>query len=179
MFSIIGTTSMTSEDVIHDIITIENEVYPENMRGDFESIRARFTKYPEMFFLVYDKDKIVGYFCYFPISQKLYEEIVFNKAFRDGDIKPESIVSLEKASHIYALSIAILKKYQNLGIAEKLMKIFDDFIKTKCSEGCKIEDIVATVVSIDGERCAKKNGFQLCHDAWREKGYKIYKKIIQ
>ena len=178
MIKILSSSCKTSDDIIHDILKIENEVYTEDMRGDFESIKARFNKYPEMFFLAYDEDKKVGYFCYFPISQKLYEEIVYDKAFRDGDIKSEDIVSIEETSHIYALSIAIYKNYQNMGIGKAIMKKFDDFIKMKCSEGCKIKDIVATVVSSDGEKCAKQNGFQLCHDMWREKSYKIYKKNI-
>ncbi len=178
MFTIVASNKDTKEDIINEIIKIENEVYEESMRGDYKSIKARFYKYPEMFFLAYIENKIVGYFCFFPISQKLYEDIVCKKEFRDSDIIPEDIVPFEETSHIYALSIAILKNYQNLGIGKALMDNFENFIGNKKLEGYDIEDIIATVVSKDGEKCAIKNGFELCHDVWDEKGYKIYIKRI-
>lgn len=50
MVTVIASSSDTSEDIIYDLMEIESAVYSENMRGEYESIKARFQKYPEMFF---------------------------------------------------------------------------------------------------------------------------------
>ena len=100
MLSVIASNYETKESIISELMEIENEVYAEDMRGEYESIKARFEKFPEMFFLAYDRDRIVGYFCFFPISQKLYEEMVNKGCFRDDDIEPEDIVPLQETRHV-------------------------------------------------------------------------------
>ena len=62
MVTVTASNSDTKEDIIYELMEIESAVYPENMRGEYASIKARFQKWPEMFFLAYDQDKIVGYF---------------------------------------------------------------------------------------------------------------------
>lgn len=181
MVEIIASNRNTEEEIFHEVMDIEAEVYTDDMRGDYQSIQSikgRFNKYPEMFFLACEDGKIVGYFCFFPICQKLYEEIVHMGYFRDDDIKPEDIVSIETAKHIYIFSVAVYKKYQDTGLADEMMKQFEMFIDKCKEEGSQIENVIATTVTDDGEKFAKKYGFNLHLDR-RQEGFKIYLKELK
>lgn len=72
--------------------------------------------------MAYDEDEIVGYFCFFPITQKIYDDVMYKGYFRDDDIKAEDILPMETARHIYLLSVALYKEYQDKGIADKMME---------------------------------------------------------
>lgn len=124
--------------------------------------------------MAYHQDKIVGYFCFFPISQKIYDDITHMGCFRDDDIKPEDILSLETARHIYILSVALYQEFQNKGIADKMMAEFENLIYKRNAEGCQIEDIIATTVTDDGEKFVKRYGFKLHFDNWKKERFKIY-----
>lgn len=50
MVRVIASNCDTEEDIIYALMKIESGVYSENMRGEYESIKVRFQKYPEMFF---------------------------------------------------------------------------------------------------------------------------------
>lgn len=178
MVRVIASNCDTKEDIIYALMKIERAVYSENMRGEYESIKARFQKYPEMFFLAYDEDEIVGYFCFFPITQRIYDDVMYKGCFRDDDIKAEDILPMETARHIYLLSVALYKEYQDKGIADKMMEEFQILIDKRNKDGGQIEDIIATVVTDDGEKFAERYGYKLHFDNWEKEGYKIYVRRI-
>ena len=179
MVTITASNSDTKEDIIYELMEIESAVYPENMRGEYASIKARFQKWPEMFFLAHDQDKIVGYFCFLPISQRVYDDVIHRGCFRDDDIAPEDILTLETARHVYILSVALYQKFQNKGIADKMMEEFEKLVYDKNAEGCRIEDIVAATVTADGEKLAKRYGFKLHFDNWEKEGFKVYVRRLE
>ncbi|MCR4642124.1 MAG: GNAT family N-acetyltransferase [Lachnospiraceae bacterium] len=151
-------------------MAIETEVYVEDMRGEYDNILARFRKYPEMFFIAYDEDHVVGYFCFFPICQKLYDQIM-EGLFRDDDITPAEIVPIEEARHMYILSVAILKEYQDTGIADEMMRRFEEVISRH-----HIQNVLASTVTEDGEKYAIRYGYRMFCDRLEQAGYRIYVK---
>lgn len=176
MIKIICSDENTDEKIIYRLMDIEAKEYEPCWRGEFSSIRERFIKYPEMFYLVYDGEELVGYFCYFPISQKLYEDIAVKFQFHDDDILPDDIVPIKEASHLYLLSVVILKQYQDTGVADEIMKMFENFISQKRQEGVYIKDVIASTVTNAGEKFVKRYGYELMYEQRQLEGFKIYKK---
>lgn len=163
----------TSSDVIYDLMDIEKDVYKENERGHFDSIERRFNKNKQMFILLYDEDKIIGYLCFFPITKELHDRILHNDDFYDDNIEAKDVIPYGKENYIYFISIALYKKYQGLGFGKKMMDAFMKKLKEKESAGYKIKDILASAVSQQGERIAKKYGFALLNDMSKQFGYKL------
>lgn len=175
MVRLIQSNINTREEIIFELMDIEREVYDIKYRGEFQAIRERFRQFPDMFILAYDSEKIIGYFCFIPISERLYEEMTIKGIFHDDDILPVDIASLEECYHIYLLSVAIYKQYQNTGIAEEMMEKFETLLKT--SSYRKVKDVIASTVTADGEKYIRRYGYKIISDK-QSLGFKIYQKSI-
>ena len=175
---IIRSDAKTEEAIIYDLMAIESDVYSPEYCGQYESIVRRFQKYKEMFLLAYDKDRnqAIGYLCYFPISERLHEELLSHEAFHDDDIVPEDVVDLTECNYIYLLSIAIYKDYHGKGIGKALMSSFLEQMKIEQGRGHAIQDIITSVVTKQGERMAEEFGFQMLKDCMETEKYKLYRK---
>lgn len=167
---------LTPSTIIYDLIQIETDVYIPDFRGEFDSIEKRFNQFKEMFVLAYDGEEIIGYLCYFPISKSLHDELLYQEGFHDDDILPKDVKSFEESSYVYLLSVALLKKYQGLGIGRKMYEAFEAKMKEEVSKGHVIDDIIASVVTDQGENLLVKNGYELIHDYMETDQYKLYKK---
>ena len=178
MILIKASNKDTKNSVIYELMKIENQVYKEEFRGKYNSIYKRFLKFPEMFYIAFDNKRIVGYLCYFPISDSLYRDIVENGIFCDDDIEPKDVVPFSSKTHLYFLSIAIYKEYQDRGIADRMMEEFEKRINLEKEKGNYVKDITAATVTEDGEKFALKYGYKLLYDKLDENGYKIYRKDI-
>lgn len=165
------------EEIISGVMAVEEKVYKPEDRGTQSSILRRMEKYPEMLILAQVDGKIVGYLCYFPISEKLYTDIVQNGSYHDDDIQPEDVVPFSKHTHLFVISAAIYPEFQNSGVAGRMMQYLDEQVKSKREEGYKVQDITTIAISPDGERLATRYGFQLHSDNGRE--YKVYKKMLE
>lgn len=108
----------TSDEIISELIKIEEDVYLPEYQEEYESIRKRFHKFKEMFVLAYDKDVLIGYLCFFPISKKLHEEIVGEEGFHD-DIDAADVCKLSDKNHVYFLSIALKKLIMEEGLEKE------------------------------------------------------------
>lgn len=172
-FTIKYSDLYTSNDIIYDLMNIEKDVYEEKDRGQFDSIEKRFNKNKEMFVLLYHKDEIIGYLCYFPITKKLHDKIMASDVFYDDNIEPEDVLSYGKENYIYFISIALYKEYQGYGLGTKMMDAFIKKLKDKNNSGYKIKDVLASAVTKQGEEISKKYGFNLLSDKSNKYGFKL------
>ena len=156
--------NMTSDQVIYELMKIEEDVYKPEYRGEYEAICKRFRRYREMFVLAYDGNKIIGYLCYFPVSHGMHEAILSEGAFHDDDIQPEDVMPLGDKNEIYILSTALYKSYHGKGIGRAMMNAFLHKMKEEKEKGREIRDIIASVVTEQGERVAREFGFELVKD---------------
>lgn len=163
----------TSNEIIYDIMDIEKDVFKEKERGHYDSIERRFNRNKEMFVLAYDKDKLIGYLCFFPISKRLHDDILNSNKFFDDNIKEEDVLLFEKENYLYLISIALYKKYQGLGIGKMMMDAFFTKVKELKDKGCNVSDILASAVSSQGEMISKKYNFTMFKDLSKEYGYKL------
>lgn len=168
--------SSTSDEIILELMKIESDVYAPEYRGEYDSIAKRFHKFRDMFVFAYDGDKVIGYLCFFPISKRLHDEIVYSEGFHDDDIEPEDVVQLTHNNYIYFLSIALYKAYQGRGIGRTMVDAFFDKLKEESEKGRNIEDIVASVVTDQGEKIARDYGFSLVKDYSETAHYKLFRK---
>ena len=174
--SIKHSDESTSDEVIYELMKIEKDVYAPEYCGEYDLICRRFHKYRDMFILAYDEDKIIGYLCFFPISKKLYNEILYTRKFHDDDIEPGDVMAMSANNNIYFLSIALYKKYHGKGIGKAMMDTFFSDMKKEKNNGHNIDDIVASVVTNQGENIMKKYGFSIENDYAESAHYKLYRK---
>lgn len=165
----------TSEDIIYDLMEIEKDVYPEGMRGEYDSICSRFSKNKNMFILACDNDKIVGYLCFFPISKRLHDEILNERVFRDDDISADDVVEFSQRNYIYLISIALYKAYQGQGIGKLMMDAFIDTLVTMKTRQKDVVDILASVVTYQGKYMVEKYGFTLVREPIKNEHFLLYK----
>lgn len=171
---IIESNSDTKCEIINDLMKIEEAVYKEDYRGEFESIRARFERFRDMFIFAYDGDKMIGYFCWFPISKNLHDKIIVDKALFDDDIAPVDVVDIGEVNYIYIISVAILPEYQNKNIGTKMMKKFYRIMKSYDKKGKRILDVLTSVISTKGEKLVLGSGFVMVENRI-ESGYRLYR----
>ena len=168
------SNSNTKYEIINDLMRIEKIVYEESCRGKYDSIKARFEIFSNMFILAYDGDELIGYLCWFPISKMLHNRIIVDKALFDDDIKPEDVVDIGEENYIYIISVAILPEYQRRNIGTEMMKKLIRILKAYSENGKKIKDVLTSVISEKGEGLVLKNGFVMVENR-SESGYKLYR----
>ena len=94
-------------DFIKDIMCLDSLAYNEDMQGTYDSINNRFKKNKDSYILAYDNKKLVGYICFFPISDELYSEMLISDTMKDDDISPDDIVSYKEGKKHNKLQINI------------------------------------------------------------------------
>ena len=95
-------------------------------------------------FLLTVEDKIVGYFLFYSITKKLFDEILSLKYDGDYDFS-ESEVNV-KSNFFYVPSVLVLKEYRKycVPLLKKLLK-----------ESSKKKNLVAITISNEGKRMAE------------------------
>ncbi len=164
----------TSEDIVYDLMKVEESAYEPEYRGEYDSILRRFRKYKEMFVLASCRGRIVGYLCFFPISRRLHDDIMYSDTFHDDDIAESDVMHLGASNNIYLLSVALMKEYQNQGIGKRMMESFFARMRQYAGNGCDIEDILASVVTGQGESLAREFNMKEIKNNMQSKGYKLF-----
>ena len=120
-------------DFIKDVMCLDSLAYNEDMQGTYDSISNRFKKNKESYILAYDNKKLIGYICFFPISDELYSEMLISDTMKDDDISPDDIVSYKegKKHNIFIISIVIDPSYRDKEAIKLITNEFIKFIKEK------------------------------------------------
>lgn len=168
-----------SDDIIKNVMAIENIVYSPEYRGEFESIKARMCFCPQMLFLAYDGDEMIGYLCWIPVLQDLYESIATDGELHDDDVIPEQMLNAEVTRCILLVSVAVLPEYQRYGVATEMMAQFEDYIKHSVDSKYKTHHIVTCAVSDSGNALANYCGYTLVHYNWIDGHYNVYIKDLK
>ena len=147
--------------LINNILKIDALVYPEHLQGSFDEVHARFNANREMFVLLYDESEIIGYICFFPIVDTLYESILSEDKMFDSDIPSEMIQAYEphKTYKLYVISAVIHPDYQGKGLSRLLVDGFHKFLLDKNKKGINFSSALATSVTSEGEALCRKLGF--------------------
>ena len=62
----------TDEGFLKDVLNVDKRVYPREIQGTLEELKERYKSKNQHFLLVYKEEKVVGYICFFPITDDLF-----------------------------------------------------------------------------------------------------------
>jgi len=176
---------------INTILDIDASVYPESLRGTFKEVYNRFKANNDIFILLYDDDKIIGYLCLFPIKDILYNKILNEDKLFDSDISGEYLEQYipYNTYKLYIISVVILPEYQNQGLSKYLKNGFYNYIFNKKKNNILFSKTLSTSVSLAGKRFFKKmkfrvkkslsEGYDLCELIMNYKFYKYLKGVCK
>ncbi len=147
-------------EFLYDILKIDNEVYDEDLCGDFDSLNSRFQASKESYLLLFDEDKMVGYMAFFPISDDLYTKITTLDMVFDDNIDPIELVPYSNNYHMYIISIAIKESYRDKNGIKLLLAEFAALLDEKQKEGFSPSELTALAVSGDGSKLLNSIGLK-------------------
>jgi ribosomal protein S18 acetylase RimI-like enzyme len=135
----------------------------------------RFLACPNLYTVAIYENELIGYICYFPITDSLYDSISDADRFYNNNIRAHDIADLDKDfdNHIYLLSVAIRKEYQERGIGSSLMLKMLDAINHNIKNDYAISDITATAVDDRSGRLLQKYGFTTIGNLYEHNEYKL------
>jgi len=142
-------------DFFEDILKLN---IAQDKKCNNENLKTAFKKNKESYILAYRGMELIGYICFFPISKQLSSKIQNTKSV-DDKIKPDDILSKcpeNKETDVVIISVAVLRDYQNKGIAKELANRLFATLSEKIQAGCKIKNVFGY--------CYTTAGASLCHD---------------
>ena len=149
---------------------LDQLVYSEAMAGNINSDSKRFKKVPESFLLLMDSDNIIGYICFFPVTDYFYNGMLSSDKLYDNNIVPKDMETFEIGNHhhIFIISMVINPNYKGKGLFRMLTKAFKDRIKKYHDNGYYISDISGYAVSGAGEHILKSFGCEIVKEIYDE-----------
>jgi GNAT superfamily N-acetyltransferase len=143
----INMQNFSREFIFDSIQKIDHAVFDENGLASLQSDIDRYEAYKDSYILALHEGQIIGYLCYFPITEEFYARILAGTEVYDGDIKSADICNLHgNFNYIFLLSVAILPEYQKKGISKQFSGILqEEFMKIK------IRDMVSYAFTAGGE----------------------------
>lgn len=155
---------------LKQVYHLDKLVYSEAMAGNIDSDSLRFKKVPESFLLLQTKDKVIGYLCFFPVTDVFFKGMLQSDNLYDNNIIPKDMETFEKGRnhHIFIISMVIDPEYKGLGLYKKITKSFKDRIKKYNDEGFFISDISGYAVSGAGEHILRSYGCEIVKEIYDE-----------
>lgn len=159
-------------DFLHEVLAIDSLIYPIDICGTYESVNERYLANRDSYLLAIEDNKIIGYFCFFPIVDALYDSIMGTDALFDDNIGYHQICEYKSSNNLMLISIAIHPAFQNKEAIVQLTNHFHQFIKAKNAAGFNIKSIVATAISVDGKNALERLGFSYLKTI--QDGYQLF-----
>lgn len=170
-------SNVFDETIVKAVIELDALVYPEDLRGDTLGERARFKKDPTSFLLLKANERIVGYFCFFPITKMLQDTVFTTSKLVDNDIGPDDITPYKRGEKHMLFIISIVVHPKHRGAPSKmLLDAFFQSVKHMHQTHYPIEAMVAYAVSGKGSSTLERFGFGKYKTV--EQGYTLYHATI-
>lgn len=162
--NVVASNHELSDEELKRVLEIDSLVYPESYQSTYEQVLLRFNCNRGCFTTLLNEGKIVGYICYFPITQRLREGIVNGTYTNDVDLASEDVLAYEASQgSLYIISLAIDPKYQGTDALKVMMSAFEHRLNTLALT-YGIEEVLAVTVSEKGRTTLEKQGFNLMRD---------------
>ena len=148
--------------LLNDLLAIDSRAYPKHLQETFAEVNSKFLVNRDMYVLLYDDDKLVGYLCLFPIREELYEKIVNNNRPLELSIPGNFLDQYVpfKTYRLYILSAVIDPEYQMKGLSKYLIEGFYRYVLNKKNNNIFFSAALATAVTTAGETMLKKMHFK-------------------
>lgn len=145
---------------IMNILELDAEGYPSEFQGNFSSVMDRVLSNRDCLIMVRFQEKIVGYICFFPICESLFNEIMNSSNMYDNDIVGTQIIEYGLNSNLFIISIVISDKYRNGEVIKILNNSFKRWIANKIDKGITFQNFLAYSISTDGVKWLHNFGFE-------------------
>jgi GNAT superfamily N-acetyltransferase len=153
----------TEYDFIPDVLALDADVYDKELQGTYESVQGRYNMNKESYVLAYkNRKKLIGYICFFPITEIFREVLLKSEKPFDDDISPENIAPYSKNSEqdVFIISAVVDPEYQGNGIGKKMMDQLFYFLSKKIRSGHRIKNIYTYAYTAGGEALCESTGFK-------------------
>ncbi len=142
---------------------LDSLVYLPEDQSTLEYDTKRYMKNKESHILMYDNDEIVGYLCYYPISESLFDEIKYGKYYDDTYLSSNDVLVFEsnRSYSVYIMSVVLHPDYQNKSLSKMFLKALKDKEKELKNKNIVISNWIAIAVSKQGERFSKSLGLEV------------------
>jgi len=143
----VNLQGLSRQEIFDSIQEIDRSVFHDNGLATQQSDIDRYEAYKDSYIFALYEGKIIGYLCFFPITEKFYELVIEGKKVYDGDIASTDICNLkDDSNYIFLLSLAIKPEFQRKGISKLIYEILnEEFSKIK------IKGLVSYAFTIGGE----------------------------
>ena len=143
----INLQGLSRQGIFDSIQEIDRSVFHDNGLATQQSDIERYEAYKDSYIFALSNGKIIGYLCFFPITENFYESVIKGEKVYDGDIASTDICNLnDNSNYIFLLSVAISPEFQKKGISKRFSEILvEEFSKIK------IKDMVSYAFSTGGE----------------------------
>jgi GNAT superfamily N-acetyltransferase len=143
----VNLLGFSRQEIFNSIQEIDRSVFHDNGLATQQSDIDRYEAYKDSYIFAISEGKIVGYLCYFPITEDFYNRIMKGTKVYDGDIASTDICGLnDTLNYMFYLSVAIFPAYQKRGISKRFSEII---IKEMSS--IKIKDTISYAFTLEGE----------------------------
>jgi GNAT superfamily N-acetyltransferase len=156
----INLQGLGRQEIFDSIQEIDRSVFHDNGLATQQSDIDRYEAYKDSYIFALYEGKIIGYLCYFPITENFYESIIEGVKVYDGDIEGADICNLKDSNnYIFLLSVAISPEFQKIGISKRFSAILiEEFSRIK------IKDMVSYAFTIGGEHFLNHLGLKCCKE---------------
>jgi len=157
-------SSDIKEDFIADVLRIDAKVFKPSDQGTENSIRERYNANKDSYIFALHNYEIVGYVCFFPITEEFSKKINSEEKAFDDDIRKEDIRSdyptgKDAKFDLFLISCAVLPEYQEKGIGVELMNRFFSFVSDKIQNGSRIRNMYSYTFTNPGAWLLDKYAF--------------------
>jgi len=161
------------QEIFDSIQEIDRSVFHDDALASQESDIERYEAYKDSYIFALSNGKIIGYLCYFPITEKFYELVIDGEKVYDGDIASTDICNLkDDFNYIFLLSAAIKPEFQKKGISKQFSEILiKEFSKIKT------RDMVSYAFTTGGEHFLNHIGLKSYKEM--EDGIKLMRVSLQ
>jgi hypothetical protein len=145
---------------INEVYALDKAVYSPSLCGVIENLEKRYEKCKDSFILVYNGDELAAYLNFFPVGEKLKQELDDPDKYilRDDDIMPEEILDWEenKVHHLFIISAVVREPYRDGEAIKILGDTLLEFLRQKHKAGYLIGSISGSAISEGGANLLKR-----------------------
>lgn len=161
---------------VKDVFQLDEYIYSKELCGEIKQLEKRTKFCKDSFILLYDKDILIGYLNFFPISNQLFLEMndPNNHIMRDDDIEPDEMEIWRKNEKhdIFIISVVLLPQYRKSNAIVVLSNSFLEYLRQKNDNGYYISSISGTAISNEGAKFLQR--FRAKYNRTLEHGYEFY-----
>ncbi len=155
-------SSYATNERVRQMIELDKQVYIYNEIGNFDLCKQWLSVNPNIYTMLLEEDKVVGYINFVPLTNESYEAYKQNK-LQDYQLTTSDVLPFEsgKQHNCLIMSFVVDKKYRNTNASAVLISAFTKKIKALNKKGVVINNVICDCVSDEGINLAQKLNFKV------------------